>query len=170
MLHIVAQFCWEADMDQEATPFARYMKRAFETPGVERWQTRFRRRCLVAAFPVLLALAIGLPWATGVDWLAVILAAAFLVLASFLNMSVRGITSVPSSVLDERQRLLAARSHMHAFYPALTAAFLFMVFVYPAVQTLPLAQGVVLPALFFGTLAALPGMILAWRLPDEPAE
>jgi hypothetical protein len=157
-------------MDQEATPFARYMKRAFETPGVERWQTRFRRRCLVAAFPVLLALAIGLPWATGVDWLALAPLAAFFPLASFLNMSVRGVTSVPSSVLDERQRLMTARSHMHAFYPALTAAWLFAIFGHPAAMELPLWQAVAVGALCFGTLAALPGMILAWRLPDEPAE
>jgi hypothetical protein len=157
-------------MNQKATPFARYMKQAFETPGVERWQTRFRRRCLVVAFPVLLAFAVALIWATGAGWLAIMFAPAFLLLASFLNMSVRGITSVPSSALDERQRLLAARSHMHAFYPAIIAAVLFTIFIYPAVQALPLAQGMILPAAFFGTLCALPTMILAWRLPDEPGE
>jgi hypothetical protein len=145
------------------------MKRLFDNPMVEKLQTRTRRRLIVMAmitwFAALNALALNLPSAY---WIWGPLFLLFFPLMSFLNMSVRGLTEIPISSLDDRQVSLRMKGYMQAYMMGLCLAFIFGVLF---VKLNP--DGLNFIPVFaagLGLLLALPAMTLAWELPTETPE
>ncbi len=147
--------------------YGRFMKRTFSHPMVERFQTRRVRRLIVIAMVANTALIVGLPLLTGIDWLGIPFFLAIFPLMSMLNMSVRGVTEIPLSSLDERQAQLRLFSFSMAYYPAIAFAVLAGMFGPQMIGTLPAQVAVCLAGVAGGTLLGLPAMLLAWRLPDE---
>lgn len=153
-------------------PVADHQLRSFSKPAVERLQTRVRRRVLVIA---------GLANKLGIVFVCWVFPATWWVwgpmfvllfpLALLLNMSVRGITEIPLSHLDERQAQLRMRSFHDAFPVAIAIALLTGI----AIGHVWLSKLSPLTSVAFGamlgsvgaTLHKLPTMILAWCLPDE---
>lgn len=154
-------------MTNPESAYGRYMKRTFSHPMVERFQTRRVRRLLVVAMLANTALIVGLPLLTGIDWLGVPFFLAFFPLAGMLNMSVRGVTEIPLSSLDEHQAQLRLFSFSMAYYPAIALALLAGIFGPQLIETLPAPVAVCLGGVAGGTLLGLPALLLAWRLPDE---
>tara|TARA_R110002020_G_scaffold442480_1_gene653626 strand:- start:446 stop:721 length:276 start_codon:yes stop_codon:yes gene_type:complete len=88
---------------------------------------------------------------------------------SFLNMSVRGLTEIPVSALDDRQAKLKMRAYMQTYVLGLILAFAVGVII---VKFNP-DSGLKFTPFFggsLGLLVALPAMVLAWQLPTETPE
>lgn len=153
--------------------WADYQVETFSKPAVERLQTRVRRRTLVVAG---LADALGIVfacWIWPAAWWA--WASMFVLLfplVSLINMSVRGVTEIPLSHLDDRQAQIRMRSFHDAFPVAITIGVLSGIALgrWWLVDDLSPAGSVAFGAVL-GTVGAtlhkLPTVILAWRLPDE---
>lgn len=150
--------------------YAGKMKRIFENPMVEKLQTKTKRRLIVLAtitwYVVMNALVFKVPnayWIWGPFFLL------FFPLMSFLNMSVRGLTEIPVSALDDRQAKLKMRAYMQTYVLGLILAFAVGVIV---VKFNP-DSGLKFTPFFggsLGLLVALPAMVLAWQLPTESPE
>lgn len=150
--------------------YAGKMKRIFDNPMVEKLQTKTRRRLIVLSvitwYLGLTALILYLPsdyWIWGPVFLL------FFPLMSFLNMSVRGLTEIPVSGLDDRQARLKMRAYMQTYILGLILAFalgIVMVKFNPdnGLKFRPFFAG------SLGLLVALPAMVLAWQLPTETPE
>lgn len=156
-------------MSRSQRAYGRYMKRTFSTPLAEKFQSRRTRRLLVLAAIVNSAAVIALPLITGIDWLGLPFFLAFFPLAGLVNLSVRGVTEIPPSALDERQVQLRVFSMSAAYYPAVLLAFAAGAFAPWLLDTLPLPVAVGAGGIVGGTLMGLPALLLAWRLPDETA-
>jgi hypothetical protein len=93
-----------------------------------------------------------------------------------LSLSTRGTVGLPAHLLDERQA--KERLHAHARAHRLTLMLLFVT--YFAVVTalpddemhagVPSAALALLFAALMATVAALPSLVVAWRMPDPPAD
>jgi hypothetical protein len=145
----------------------------FSKPAVERLQSRLRRRSLVCVWLANMLGIILVCWTWPAAWL--VWGPMFLLLfplVSLLNMSVRGVTEIPLSHLDERQAQLRMRAFHDAFPVAIAVALLSgiaMGHVWLASDRsgeYPFVFGVILGTVAT-TLHRLPVMILAWCLPDE---
>lgn len=156
-------------MANAGSAYGRFMKRTFSHPMVERFQTRRVRRLVVLAMVANTALIVGLPLLTGIDWLGIPFFLAIFPLASMLNMSVRGVTEIPLSSLDELQAQLRLRSFSMAYYPAIGFALLAGIFGPQLIEPLPAEVVACIAGVAGATLLGLPAMLLAWRLPDEDA-
>ena len=152
------------------------MSEVFESPLVERFQTRMRRRTLVlimlAWMVGLTAICLLLPDAW---WLWGPLFLLFFPLASMINMSVRGVTEIPISYLDDRLAQLRARAFHDAYYVGVVLALLGGItaqeFLFSAAgDTRPFLSIVPIGGMLGGFLFGLPAVMLAWRLPDEPEQ
>jgi hypothetical protein len=147
---------------------------------------RGRRRLVIAG-----AGALGLLWVnTAVSWalapsttamvtcfviLAVVLLAGAWV-GGTLSLSTRGTVGLPAHLLDERQA--KERLHAHARAHRLTLMLLFVTY-FAVVMALPddgqhagipSAALALLFAALMATVAALPSLVVAWRMPDTPAD
>lgn len=147
---------------------------------------RGRRRLVVAG-----AAALGLLWVnTAVSWVlapsTTAMVTCFVILAvvglagawiwGTLSVSTRGTVGLPARLLDERQA--KERLDAHARAHRLTLALLFVT--YFAVMAalpddgqhagIPSAALVLLFAALMATVAALPSLVVAWRMPDPPAD
>lgn len=154
-------------MARPESAYGRYMKKTFSIPMVEKFQSRSIRRLLVLAMLANTALIVSLPLLTGIDWLGIPFFLAIFPLASMLNMSVRGVTEIPLSSLDEHQAQLRLFSFHMAYYPAIALALLAGIFGPHLIETLPAPVAVCLGGVAGATLLGLPALLLAWRLPDE---
>jgi len=150
--------------------YAGKMKRIFENPMVEKLQTKTRRRLIVVSviswYVGLNVLLLNVPSAY---WIWGPLFLLFFPLMGFLNMSVRGLTEIPISGLDDRQSSLKMRAYMQTYVLGLLLAFAFGVIV---VKFNP-DDGLKFTPFFAGSLGlllALPAMVLAWQLPTETPE
>ncbi|TWF76841.1 hypothetical protein FHX44_112739 [Pseudonocardia hierapolitana] len=145
---------------------------------------RGRRRLVVAG-----ACALGLLWVnTAVSWLlapsTTAMVTCFVILAvvglagawiwGTLSVSTRGTVGLPEHLLDERQA--KERLHAHARAHRLTLMLLFAVY-FAVVSALPeqhagipSAALTLLTAALMTTVAALPSLVVAWRMPDPPAD
>lgn len=150
--------------------YAGKMKRIFDHPMVEKLQTKTRRRLIVLSvltwYIGLTALILYLPSAYEI-WGPVFLL--FFPLMSFLNMSVRGLTEIPISGLDDRQTRLKMRAYMQSYLLGVILAFALGVIVIKfnpdnGLKFTPFFAG------SLGLLVALPAMVLAWQLPTETPE
>lgn len=150
--------------------YAGKMKRVFENPMVEKLQTKTRRRLIVLSV---------ITWYIGVNLLVLNFPIAYWIwgpffllffpLMSFLNMSVRGLTEILVSALDDRQAKLKMRAYMQTYVLGLILAFAVGVIV---VKFNP-DSGLKFTPFFggsLGLLVALPAMVLAWQLPTETPE
>ena len=96
------------------------------------------------------------------------------VLFPALVVSTRGTVGLPEHLLDERQR--AERLRAHAMAHRLTVAVLFVAyFAIPAalgtrdlIRSLPSATVFLVLAALLATVAVLPTLVIAWRLPEPP--
>jgi hypothetical protein len=105
--------------------------------------------------------------------IAVVLAAAAVLFRS-LVVGTRGTVGLPQHLLDERQRGELLRAH--AISHRLTLLLLFAAyFAVPfglrsedSVSEIPVAAVVLLLAALLATVAVLPTLVIAWRLPEPP--
>lgn len=146
--------------------YAAKMKRVFDNPRVEKYQTRKIRRSLVfgmvAWFVVTNLVAFNFPHLT---WVWGVLIGLFFPLMSMINMSVRGVTEIPLKALDERQGQLKSKAYLQAYVVGVIAAGL-LGYAFATIGTdgfpaVPMLAG------GMGIIAGLPAMLLAWNLPDE---
>jgi hypothetical protein len=147
---------------------------------------RGRRRLVIAG-----AGALALLWVnTAVSWVlapsTTAMVTSFVILAvvglagawmwGTLSLSTRGTVGLPEHLLDERQA--KDRLHAHARAHRLTLALLFVTYfavmlVLPDDEQhagIPSAALVLLFAALMATVAALPSLVVAWRMPDPPAD
>lgn len=140
----------------------------FQRPMVERFQTRSRRRLLVVGFLVYLAALAIVPMAFNSGLLAVVLFVGSLPLAGLLNMSVRGVTEIPTRDLDERQVQLRNGGYRDAYWLGVALAFVIGLGMPPGAEHGLAGIGIIIAAVEI--VLGLPAMVLAWRLPNEAAE
>jgi len=154
--------------DHHESGYGRTMSRVFSAPMVGRFQRRGLRRALVVGMLVTLAGLIGAPLAGDLWWTMVPFAVAFFPLAGCINMSVRGVTEIPLSSLDERMAEQRMRAFHDAYYLGVILAvgggFALAALMDRGLPVLGLAMAL------GGGLFGIPAMVLAWRLPDEPRE
>ncbi len=158
----------------EKRSYGDIMSEVFQSPLVEKFQTRVRRRSLVISMGLwmagITALCLLLPQAW---WLWGPLFLLFFPLASMINMSVRGVTEIPISHLDDRLAQLRARAFHDAYYIgvvlALIGGIVLQEYLFATVgESRPLLSIVPIGGMLGGFLFGLPAVMLAWRLPDEP--
>jgi uncharacterized membrane protein YbhN (UPF0104 family) len=147
---------------------------------------RGRRRLVVTG-----AVALGLLWVnTAVSWVlapsTTAMVTCFVILAvvalagawagGTLSLSTRGTVGLPAHLLDERQA--KERLHGHATAHRLTLMLLFVTYFVVMMALpddeqhagIPSAALVLLFAALIATVAALPSLVVAWRMPDPPAD
>ncbi len=162
----------------EKRSYGQYMSDTFSSPMVEHFQTRSTRRRLVLAMLTLTAIQIAMvTWMPAFWWVYCPLVLAFFPLASMINMSVRGVTEIPLAHLDDRLAQLRMKAFHDAYYLGALLALLAGIWATTLFNSLS-GTGPVLAGLRFGVAGAficggligLPATMLAWRLPDEPAD
>ena len=163
----------------EKRSYGQVMADTFSSPIVERFQVRSTRRRLVLAMLALTAVEIALvTWMPDLWWVYCPLVLAFFPLASMINMSVRGVTEIPLSHLDDRLAQLRMKAFHDAYYVGVLLALIAGVWSTTLLHSIAGSGEVFLSALRFGVAGAfivggvvgLPAMMLAWRLPDEQAD
>lgn len=135
-------------------------------PFFDRLQTRGRRRLIAIAYLAVLGLTVMLAAATRHYGVVLAMLLPYTVSALLLDGSVRGVTELRRSQLDERQQSLRgagfAGSYRSGVLLGLAGGF--------ALASLLNAERALLGAvvvLVLGLLMGLPALTLAWSLPDE---
>jgi ABC-type transport system involved in multi-copper enzyme maturation permease subunit len=145
------------------------------------------RRRLVVAGAVALALlwvSAAVSWALAPSATAMVTSFAILAVVglagawiwSTLSLSTRGTVGLPGHLLDERQA--KERLHAHANAHRLTLVLLFVTYFAVGLALpddeqhvgIPSAALTLLFAALMATVAALPSLVVAWRMPDPPAD
>lgn len=162
----------------EKRSYGQVMADTFSSPMVERFQARSIRRLLVLTMLTLTAVEIALvTWVPALWWVYCPLVLAFFPLASMINMSVRGVTEIPLSHLDDRLAQLRMKAFHDAYYLGALLALIAGIWSTTLFNSLS-GTGAVLAGLRLGVagafivggLVGLPAIMLAWRLPDELAD
>ena len=162
----------------EKRSYGQVMSDTFSSPMVERFQARSTRRRLVLAMLALTAIEVALvTWTPNLWWVYCPLVLGFFPLASMINMSVRGVTEIPLSHLDDRLAQLRMKAFHDAYYVGALLALVAGNWSTTLFNSLSGTDAViaglrfgVAGAFIVGGLVGLPAMMLAWRLPDEPAD
>ncbi len=162
----------------EKRSYGQFMSDTFASPVVERFQARSTRRLLVVAMLSWAAAEIALVTLLPTAWWAWgPLLLLFFPLASMINMSVRGVTEIPLSHLDDRLAQLRMKAFHDAYYLGIGLAFiagLWVFFLFNGITGPEDSSGIYVlgpaGALICGGLIGLPAMMLSWRLPDESAD
>ena len=156
--------------------YGEFMSQVFSQPVVERFQTRKRRRTMVTLVVLnYSAITLVCLFAPAWWWLWVPLYCCLFPLFSFINMSVRGVTEIPLSHLDEWQAHLRLNAYHDAYRLGLIFAlagatglyYLYCSGWYGGPANIVFAP---LMGVLSGILIGLPSKILAWQLQDENPE
>lgn len=146
--------------------YGNYLKNLFNEPAVERVQSRRIRRLLVLAQLAWIVAAVPAVTMTEHPWPLLLWLPVFVLLTGRLNMSVRGITEIPTSHLDEMQ--IARRNHFahraHQVGNLVVLGLIAAAFIDDV--RLMLAVWFAAWMAYFG----LPTLLAAWSWPDESPE
>jgi hypothetical protein len=132
----------------------------------DRFRTRRNRRLAVIAYVGVLLAFLIITGLIDENWLAAPLLAAYGVTTILLYSSTRGISESPAADLDEHQIGVRNAAHKASYLPGMMIAFAggFAVSHFSHLDT---AFEIGLFIAIWGTVTALPTMVVAWRLPSE---
>ncbi len=162
----------------EKRSYGQFMSDTFSSPLVERFQARSTRRRLVAVMLTWTVVQIVLvTWMPTAWWAWGPLLLLFFPMASMINMSVRGVTEIPLSHLDDRLAQMRMKAFHDAYYVGIVLALIAGIWTAVLFSELRGADSPVyifrfsaVGAIVFGGLIGLPAGLLALRLPDESSD
>ncbi|MEM1175822.1 MAG: hypothetical protein AAGA33_03160 [Pseudomonadota bacterium] len=162
----------------EKRSYGQFMSDTFSNPMVERFQARSTRRLLVTVMLTWTVVQIALvSWMPDAWWAWGPMLLLFFPMASMINMSVRGVTEIPLSHLDDRLAQMRMKAFHDAYYLGVVLALVGGIWTAVLYGGLSEAESKIailrfsaVGALIFGGLAGLPAGLLALRLPDESAD
>ncbi len=162
----------------EKRSYGQVMSDTFSNPIVERFQARSTRRLLVLfSFTGTVVQIALITWMPAAWWAWGPLLLLFFPMASMINMSVRGVTEIPLSHLDDRLAQMKTKAFHNAYYVGVALALVAGIWTANLYGDFANADSPVYiwrfsaaGAVIVGGLMGLPAVLLAWSLPDEPAD
>lgn len=151
-------------------PFTQPLRVTMNDPQFDWARARPMRRRLVLVFAALLVATPVLTWALASIWVVPLMLVPFVFVMGSLNASVRGLSELRSRDLDEREIAFRSAIYARLYWPGV---FLGVAAGVGATSMGSSALGLTTAALalsVFNLAMALPTLLLAWSLPDEPTE
>jgi hypothetical protein len=137
-----------------------------KTSRFDCYRTRRNRLAAAVSYLGVLAAFLLITWFVDENLLAIPLVALYMLTTVVLYAGTRGITESSATDLDEHQIDVRNAAHKAAYLPGIMIAFIGGILVAKLSDT-DTAFEVGLFIALWGTITALPTIIVAWRLPSE---
>jgi hypothetical protein len=148
-------------------PFTQPMRMTVNDSRFDWARPRSMRRRLVFALMTLLFAVPLLTWAIDSPFVVLVMLVPFVFLMGSLNASVRGLSQLRNSDLDEREIAVRSRAYARLYWPGVLLAVIAGAG-FTGASSASFVTGAAALSLFILAMA-LPTLWLAWSLPDEPA-